>query len=169
MFRSNCSCEHVENSFDSPTAFVFVKKAKFFCQCPEMKKNLDSFFRRPCWKISDWMPKRVCSVCENVKKYATFFSKKFSLKDPMDTIKAVFKTLPKDVCQKAKSFWLLSDKVKNTYYFFQKKYFSSEFSCGNVRFKIGSPAGSLMTKNWKNLLNKRKWWKSYIFFKKQIP
>ena len=52
------------------------KKRKLFAQCPEMINTLDSSFWRPCWKISDWITKRVSSVCEKDKIFS--FQKKFS-------------------------------------------------------------------------------------------
>ena len=48
----------------------------------------------------------------------------------MDTAKAVFLTLPKNFHLKAKNFWLLSDKDKNTCYFFQKNTLLPSFLVG---------------------------------------
>ena len=72
----NCSCKHVECSLGSLAAF-FDKKSKLFRSMSRVKKNLDSSFRQPCCKIIDWMPKKVCSVCENAKKYLIFFQKNY--------------------------------------------------------------------------------------------
>ena len=127
IFRSNCSCKHVESSFGSPTAFFSSKRRNFFSQCPEMNKNLDSFFWQPCWRIFDWKPSRVCTVCENVKKIFDFLSKKFSLQDPMDTTRAVFKTLPKNFCQKAKIFGYFLIKIRTHTIFSKKNTFLPSF------------------------------------------
>ena len=75
LFLSNCSCKHVECSLGSLAAF-FDNRSKLFCSMSRVTKILDSSFWQTCWKIIDWMPESVCSVCENDKKYLIFFSKK---------------------------------------------------------------------------------------------
>ena len=56
--------------------FLWLRRQKFFTQCPEIIKNSDGFFCQPCWQIFDWMPKSICSVCENYENYLIFFSNK---------------------------------------------------------------------------------------------
>ena len=101
------------------------------------------------------MPKKVCSVCENDRKYLIFFSKKLSQNYPIDTSKAVFTNLPKSFCQKTLFFSLISESDKNTYNFFKKKYFSSKVSCGHEGFSFDNPVGSLLKKCRKFSLKKR--------------
>ena len=56
--------------------FLWLRRQKFFTQCPEIIKNSDGFFCQLCWQIFDWMPKSICSVCENYENYLIFFSNK---------------------------------------------------------------------------------------------
>ena len=121
IYLPKCSCKHVESSSGSPASFFLTKGRKFFTQRPEMINNFDGFFCQPCWKIFDWMPKSICSVCENLKNYLLFPQKKTFQYDPLDTSKAVFTTLPKSFRQKVENFSLISDKKKQKHQqFFQK-------------------------------------------------
>ena len=111
------------------------------------------------------MPKKVCSVCENDRKYLIFFSKKLSQNYPIDTSKAVFTNLPKSFCQKTLFFSLISESDKNTYNFFKKKYFSSKDFCGHVGVSFDNPVGNLLTKT-KNFRSINENEKNIHFFQK---
>ena len=127
-----------------------------------MIKTLDSSFWWPCWKISDWMPKRVCSVCENDKMYRIFFIKT-SQNEPTDRSKAVCTTLPKNFPRRPKFLRSFLETIRTAKVFSTKLYFSSKVSCGHVGFSFDNPVGKLLTKYPKFLLNKRKG-RKYTFF-----
>ena len=110
------------------------------------------------------MPKRNCTVCENAKKNL-FCQKKFPFWY-YGHIKTVLTTLPKKNSPEGRKF-LAHFWKKITHTDFSTEYFPSKISCGNVHFSFGNPAGSLLTKNWKNSLKERKLWKKYIFFLKK--
>ena len=74
-YLSKRSCKHVESGSGSPAAIFLTKGQRFFTQCPEMIKKSDGFFCQLCWKIFDWMPKSICSLCENYKNYLIFSQK----------------------------------------------------------------------------------------------
>ena len=78
------------------------KKRKLFAQCPEMINTLDSSFWRPCWKISDWITKRVSSVCEKDKIFS--FQKKILKLIQWTRRKQFSKFWWKKIRQKAESF-----------------------------------------------------------------
>ena len=172
FFRSNCFCKHAEGSFGSPAAIFLTKGRKLSAQCPEMIKKLDSSFWRPCWKTSDWMPKRFCSVCENDKMYLIFF-KKTTRSEPTDRSKKNCTTLPKTFARRPKFFRSFLKTISTAKVFFQKLYFSSKVSCGHVGFSFDNFVGCGLTKNWKSSLNKRKWKKITFsfetFFLKRSP
>ena len=128
-------------------------------------KSLDSSFWRPCWKISDWRPKRFCSVCENDKLYLIFF-KKTTRNETTDRSKTVCTTLPKTFARRPKFFRSSLKTISTAKVFFQKLYFSSKVSCGHVGFSFDIFVGCGLTKNWKSSLNKRKWKKITLFSKK---
>ena len=83
----------------------------------------------------------------------------------MDTSKAVFTTLPKNFRQRVKVFDSFLNK-NSTHTIFSTKYFLSKFSCGNVHFSFGKPAGSLLAKTEK-IRSKNENYEKYTFFSKK--
>ena len=150
-FRSNCSCKHAECSLVALQLFL-TNGRKLFPQCPETIKTLDSSFWRPCWKISVWMPKNVCSVCEKDKKYLIFFSKKLFKMNLPTGRKQFAQPCQKSFARRRKIFGSFL-KNNKTHTNFSIKCFPSKFFFGKVHLGLGNPAGSLLIENWKISLN----------------
>ena len=103
--------------------------------------------------------------CARMLKSIWLFLKKNSHIDIMDTSKAVFTTLPKNFRRRVKVFGSFLNK-NSTYTIFSTKYFLSKFSCGNVHFSFGKPAGSLLAKTEK-IRSKNENYEKYTFFQKK--
>ena len=113
---SNCSWKHVESSSGSPASNFLTNDRKSSAHCQEMIKNLDRFSDIANGKSST-----------ERRKWLAHGAKKTSQNHPMPLSKAVFTTLPKNFRQKLESFFLISEKDKNTHNFFKKFYFLQRF------------------------------------------
>ena len=110
------------------------------------------------------MPK-VFAQCARMPKSIWLFSKKISHNDNMDTSKEQFsQRCRKSFASGPKVFGSFLKK-NSTHTIFSTNYFSSKFSCGNVYFNFGNPAGSLL-KNLKKIAQKTKIIKKTRFFRK---
>ena len=144
-----------------------TKERKLSAQCPAMIEILDSFFWQPCWKKFNWMPKRVCSVCENDKMYLLCFSEKLLKMNP-STGRKQFAQPCQKFLPESRNFFRSFHKTIRTAKIFSKKYFSSKVSYGHVGFSFDISVGNLLTKNWKvRPINENE--KKYIFFSKILP
>ena len=126
-YLSNCSCKDVESSSGSPASIFLTKGRKFFTQCPEMIKNCDSFFCQTCWKNFHWMPKIICSMCENYKDYLIFSQKNLFNMIPWTRRKQFSQTCRKVFARRPKVFRSLVETVRTPTIFSKKVIFFQVF------------------------------------------
>ena len=113
------------------------------------------------------MPKKVSLVCKEDKCIWFFFSNKTSEHDPMHTLEAVFKTLPKSFRQKVENFSLISDKKKQKHQVFSKNLIFFKGFLSTRRFQFRQTCSNYSDKTLKKFAQKTKLLKNKnIFLKK---
>ena len=145
----------------------FEKKPNFFAQGPELNKKLDSSFWQPCWKIIDWMPKKVkkFALCAKMIQSIWFFFQKNYSKWSYRRVKSSFHKPAEKFLSEDLFFSLISEDDKNTYNFFKKIFFFQVF-LWTRRIQFWQSCGKSFDKIPKIFPQKTKRKKIYIFSKK---
>ena len=168
IYLSKFSCKHVESGSGSPVSIFLTKRRKIFTQCPEMIKIFDGFFCQTSWKNVDWMPKSICSVCENYENYLIFSQKNLFNMIPWTRRKQFSQPCRKVFARGLKVFRSFVKTLRTPTIFSKKSYFLPRFPVDMWNSVLAILLEVFWPKTEKNCSINNNDKEMYTFFKKKL-